>query len=415
MKRLIRLLLTMLLVIGAIAAVCAVANKINEANLAEYIDSFAPVEYEAQLQPEVGDDGVPYFTTDREFNIMHLTDVHITGGFINNDKDKKAINAVAAMITEEKPDLVVVTGDISFPVPWAGTFNNAYAHTLFARLMDRLGVYWTVAFGNHDSEGYNFYNRAAVADMYEREELSRCLFSSGPDDVFGECNHVINVKNSSGIITKSLIIMDTNAYTDDDPFGILWHYDRIHDDQIEWYREQIEKYSEENRATYLTMDESVRPLGYEDAVVESLLFIHIPIREVKYAYEEYVAAGRTDTDDVDFISGVDGETGQVVFPGGEDEDMFETMQALGSTEAVFFGHDHLNNFVVNYKGIILSYGFSIDYSAYSGISEIGSQRGITMITVSEGEDIVIKHENYYQDKYEPLYEKEVVEMGNGLD
>ena len=34
-----------------------------------------------------------------------------------------ALNAVAAMVTAEKPDLVIVTGDIAYPVPFqAGTF-----------------------------------------------------------------------------------------------------------------------------------------------------------------------------------------------------------------------------------------------------------------------------------------------------
>lgn len=410
MKKLLKVLLVIIIVIGVIVAVCAVANKINEANLIEYIDTFDKVAYDEQLKPELDTEGVPYFTTDGEFRIMHLTDVHITGGFLNNGKDKKAMNAVAAMISEEKPDLVVVTGDISFPVPWTGTLNNAYAHTLFARLMERLGTYWTVSFGNHDSEGYNFYDRAAVADMYEREELEYCLFSSGSDELYGECNHVINVKNSKNIITKSLIMMDTNAYTEDDPFGILWHYDWIHEDQIEWYRSQVEKYTAANRATYLAMDEAERPEGYESEVVKSLLFIHIPLREVKYAYDEYVAAGRADTEDVKFISGIDGETGDVVFPGGRDEEMFETMLALGSTEAMFYGHDHLNNFVLEYKGIKLVYGHSIDYSAYAGIDQVGAQRGIVMIGCGADGKLTVTHENYYQDKYQPLYEKENVKM-----
>ena len=40
-------------------------------------------------------------------------------------KDAMAINTVATMIRVEKPDFVVVTGDISYPVPFqAGTFNK---------------------------------------------------------------------------------------------------------------------------------------------------------------------------------------------------------------------------------------------------------------------------------------------------
>ena len=82
----------------------------------------------------------------------------------------------------------------------------------------------------------------------------------------------------------------------------------------------------------------------------------------------------------------------------------------GSTKALFYGHDHLNNFVLEYKGVILSYGYSIDYLAYSDIDTRGYQRGCTIITCAPNGDARIEHENYYQDKYVPLYEKETVDM-----
>ncbi|MBP3401853.1 MAG: metallophosphoesterase [Clostridia bacterium] len=228
-----KVLLSILIALVAIIAVFAVANRINEQVMYEYIDSFAKVEIENQLEPQLDDEGVPYFVTDGDFKVMQLTDVHICGGILSVGKDKKAINAVAAMITAEKPDLVIVTGDISFAVPWAGTLNNRFAHSMFKRLMENLGVYWTVTLGNHDSEVYNFYDRAAVADMYESEELKYCLFSKGPEDIFGECNHIINLRQSDGLISKSFIMMDSNSYTDEDPLGIKWIYDNIHEDQVD--------------------------------------------------------------------------------------------------------------------------------------------------------------------------------------
>ena len=81
------------------------------------------------------------------------------------------------------------------------------------------------------------------------------------------------------------------------------------------------------------------------------------------------------------------------------DEIFETMLSLGSTKGIFVGHDHLNNFSIEYKGIRLTYGFSIDYLAYTTISKLGSQRGCTMITVTPDGDFDCKAENYYQDKY----------------
>lgn len=40
-------------------------------------------------------------------------------------KDRRAIDCVVRMVTAEQPDLVAVTGDIAYPVPFqSGTFNN---------------------------------------------------------------------------------------------------------------------------------------------------------------------------------------------------------------------------------------------------------------------------------------------------
>jgi len=90
--------------------------------------------------------------------------------------------------------------------------------------------------------------------------------------------------------------------------------------------------------------------------------------------------------------------------------LFDAMKALGSTRAVFCGHDHYNNFSIDYKGIRLTYGMSVDYLAYPGIYKIGSQRGCTVINFAPDGSFECSQESYYQDKYESLYDKESVEM-----
>lgn len=86
------------------------------------------------------------------------------------------------------------------------------------------------------------------------------------------------------------------------------------------------------------------------------------------------------------------------------------MQELKSTDSVFCGHDHLNNFSINYKGVNLNYGMSIDYLAYSGISKLGSQRGCTIMNITTGGVLTSENQNYYQDKYLSKYTKESVTM-----
>ncbi|MBR5144682.1 MAG: metallophosphoesterase [Clostridia bacterium] len=407
MKKLIKIVLCTLLVVTLMFVGILLLNNSNFEKMTEYIDSFSAIQKENQLVPKYDDDGSAYFVTDDEFKVMQLTDVHLGGSFLSTKDDKKALNAIAAMIATEQPDLVVVTGDISFAVPWAATLNNKYAHDMFIRFMENLGVYWTVTFGNHDSEIYDYYTRSDVADFYSENSLTYCLFNRGPEDVYGECNHMINVRNSDGLITQTVIMMDSNSYTDEDPLGFNWIYDNIHQDQIEWYRSSIEAYNAHNAAILEGGDYSDEEIE-RYSTVKSLLFMHIPPMETRIAYDEYLAEG--DTEDVSFVRGEVGESAPYVYCSMEEDQLFETMLELGSTKAVFYGHDHLNNIALNYKGIILTYGYSVDYFAYLGIDKTGSQRGCTIITCQPDTSITITHENYYQDKYVPLYEKEVVDM-----
>jgi hypothetical protein len=299
----------------------------------------------------------------------------------------------------------VISGDISFPVPFqAGTFNNLSSARIFARLMEQLGVYWTVSFGNHDTESYSYYNREKISDFYSDDSFKYCIYESGPENVDGYGNQVINVKNSEGIITQSVYVFDSHSYVDGDFLGIMWKYDNIHDNQVEWYRSTVKALNEQNNAV-------LRSLGREEnSAIKSVAFLHIPLTEQRDAWYEYAQNGFTDTENVKYHYGVAGESGRVVYSGMGEDGLFEAMLELGSTKAVFCGHDHYNSFSVDYKGIRLTYSLSIDYLAYSGISKEGTQRGCTVVTLSPDGSFSCEAENYYQEKYVSLYEKEDVEM-----
>lgn len=395
-KKALKVLCGIVITIAIIAVIIAIVNLVSMKSVKNFITSVDTVEYAEQLSPEIDNDGYYTFTTDKDFRVMQLTDVHFGGGFLSVKKDNMAINAVSAMVTEEKPDLVIVTGDIAYPVPFqSGTFNNKIGAVEFAQLMEELGVYWCLAYGNHDTEAYSYHDRKNISELYSnKEKYPHCLFQSGPDDVDGYGNYIVKVKNSVGEIVQSFIMMDSHAYIDNDYLGILWKYDCIHSNQIDWYENEIKAMTEANNSIVPKTD----------------LFLHMPIQEIKTAFEEYAANDYKDTEDTQFVYGKIGEKDNLICSSSKNYGLFDKCLELGSTQGIFFGHDHLNNCTINYKGIQLTYGYSVDYLAYSGIYKFGAQRGCTMLTVHPDGSLDTTPENYYQDKYQSINQKENVLM-----
>lgn len=390
-KKKIKGLLIFIAVVAAIATVIAGVNLVMLRNLVEKGNTYNEVEFENQLVPTEDENGNWYFTTDGDFRVMHLTDIHIGGGFLSKAVDEKALDAIAAMVTREKPDLVIATGDITFPVPYtAGTFNNYSGAKAFGNLMESLGVYWSVTFGNHDAEAYSYFDRKAVAEIYSDEEFEHCLFKAGPEDVDGYGNHVIEVKNSQGIITQAMVLIDSQAYVKDNIIeSIKGTYDNIHPNQVEWYESEIKRMNAENEK-----------ISKKAVPVKSLAFFHIPLVEMDDGWKEFEKNGFKDTENFKYIEGVIGEGGKRVYCGLGEDELFEKMLELGSTKAMFNGHDHLNNTTFEYKGIQFSYGYSIDFFTYSGIDKLGSQRGCTMITCRPDTTFAIDKYNFYSDRYD---------------
>ncbi len=362
---------------GGVALVSAVGT---EANMKKIL---AMKEVGCDIDPVVDEQtGVVTFVTDEEFRVMQLTDVHIGGGAFSLKKDGWAIDAIQTLVERNKPDLIIITGDIAYPVPFqAGTFNNLREAKVFATLMEQLGVYWAPTFGNHDTEYYSMYNREDISEFYSDPQWEHCLFQTKPSVVNnkldGYGNYSINVENTSGIITHSFFMFDSHSYTNGDILGVRWEYDNIKQNQIDWYKAEVNRYNAINAT-----------LGNTETIKSSMYF-HIPLAEYRDAWMEYYNNGQKDTANVQHITGLMGESGKFVYCGVGEDKVFETIQELGSTKWVFCGHDHYNNFTLKYKDIYLTYGMSIDYLAYAGIKNETSQRGATIIDVQTNGEIEI--------------------------
>ena len=304
-----------------------------------------------------------------DFKILQLTDIHLGGGVLSYDKDMKALEAVYELLDRTRPDLVIVTGDLVFPVGYASfSFNNTAPVQQFAAFMRNLGIPWAFTYGNHDTESYAATSGGDLNELYKKlswKTSRTLLYPYVQPDITGRSNQLIELRNADGSLNQALFLIDSNAYTGDG----LNKYDFIHDDQVEWYKDQVLREEKE-----------------EGHVVPSMVFFHIPLQEYREAYQRYESG----SDEVKYCFGSnDEEMMDKVCCSEYPSKLFDTAEELGSTTGFFCGHDHYNNMSLEYKGMRLTYGMSIDYLAMPGIARDTKQRGATLITVHDdgSEDI----------------------------
>lgn len=316
------------------------------------------------------DDGYYTFikSKDRDFKILQLTDSHIGGGFFSIEKDKKAYDAIYKVVNATKPDLIIFTGDITYPFPLqSGNINNIKTAKQVASFMEKLQIPWTITFGNHDVESYSLANRQKLADLYMNEQYQYCIFTKNPQDIVisGYGNQIINIRNEDNSLNTSLVIFDSNAYINNNMFV----YDIIQDNQVEWYKDSILALSNEENGIA------------QGEVVPSLAFFHIPLNEYQTAWDLH----QEGSDKVQYLYGVKDEN--ILAPTIKDNlpkgKLFDEMVELGSTKATFCGHNHKNNFAIVYEGIQLSYSNSIVYLGLFGIHKTYDYRGGTLINVGD--------------------------------
>ena len=274
---------------------------------------------------------------DTAFSVLQITDVHILN---DEKKDAKAFKTITAMVEKTNPDMIMLTGDLT------SEKENFTAFKTFCSYMEEFDIPWGFVFGNHEGldipyaedevlDPEKIADRQTLSDYLET--LPNCIYEAGDENVDGMGNYYYNVTDDNGKVITSLIMLDSHSY-DEENGG----YDHFHENQIEWY---------ENTVKSIAKDVN----GDEAQVVPSLAFFHVPMKEYMIAYDE--------------AKGTDKKLWGIRFPNEDgtpavDDMMFEKMVELGSTKGCFAGHDHMNNFEVEYQGIRLSYGLSCDHNIY---------------------------------------------------
>lgn len=278
------------------------------------------------------------FRDDGTFCIAQFTDMHLDPSKPRRlAESEKTFARLERVLTSERPDLVVFTGDVVTGAPAEG---------MWRRLLDavkRHGIPFCVVLGNHDAE----------QDL-ARTEIARIVTSyDGSLNRLADNGELADVEltvagRGSDRPAWAFYCLDSHDYSTIEGIdGYGWFLPG----QVEWLRACCTARTEANGG---------RPLP-------SLAFFHI-------ALPEYVAAWRNP--DNSHI----GRAAEDECPGVLNTGMFSAMAATGSVVGTFVGHDHDIDYLVAEKSICLGYGrFSGDNTTYNNL-----RPGVRMLVLTEG-------------------------------
>ncbi len=274
------------------------------------------------------------FNSDGTFKIVQFTDIHLS---YNTSKSDSALALIRKVISEEKPDLIIVTGDVVCSANTRETWIEVTKPFIDSHTP------WAVVLGNHDDEFE--LKRAEIIALIEK--LPYCMTVNGPDEIAGNGNYVMKISSSQADATAALLYcFDSHSYS---TIKGLKGYGWISFNQVQWYRQQSEVFKIEN---------GNKPLP-------ALSFLHIPLPEYKEIKSLNTTAGDNNENPCSPLI----NTG-----------LFAAMKEMGDVIGVFAGHDHVNTYIGCLYDICLGYGCKTGYENYGYL-----EKGARVIVLYEGE------------------------------
>lgn len=279
----------------------------------------------------------------KDFKILNLSDIHFSDYGYRAFLSVFNVNKMKRLVANAKPDLITVTGDIV-----CGDNSDYYSIQRITDLMESFGVPWAPVFGNHDDESNCDLNFLAEVMM----QSPHCLMQKG-DPEMGVGNYIINIAEGDKIV-ESIIMMDS-------------HHNQPNEKQHKWYKWAYEGI---NRITGNSAEIS--------------LFMHIPIPEYKYAYDEAWNTAKKKWNDGYKAYGSQHESVACERDGDGNpvqRGFFDLVKASGTTKYIFCGHDHMNDYSIEYEGVRLTYTMKLGQA--SGF-QIGFDGGTVITVGSDG-------------------------------
>lgn len=284
-------------------------------------------------------------------------------------------------IKKTNPDLVIFLGDNVMGAETEEEYWLGYDQMLSPCIEN--GVPFTFVFGNHDDEAMPTISKQEMFEKYI--SYKECVAYDADPDLHGVGTHNLEILSSDGKHTAyNLWLMDSGDYA----FAAdgSRHYDCVRKDQIEWY-ENTSKALEEK----------------EGKLVPSLMFQHIVPADVAQQVMVTVPfhlgkLGKEDMEDgtaVTYLPNIFGFSSGLIeeapCPSTENEGQWDSLVARGDVKGVFFGHDHVNTYKANVKGVDAMNVPGCTYNSYSSYIH----QGAVLLTLDESNLDTYKSELIY--------------------
>lgn len=281
------------------------------------------------------------FNSDGKFTILNFSDIQ--DGFPLRPITKQYLKDTLELV---KPDMIVLTGDNISGGRTKTVTLSKLAIKEFMDIFEDYGAPVAAVFGNHDDDNDCLATKEIQMAYYctydcfvgkdEGSEISNC----------GTYNLPVYSHDGENIVFN-LWFTDSGNYNDENDLG---GYGCTHKDQIEWYKKTSAALAEQN--------------GGEP--VPSINFQHIVVPEI------WDALDKDENGNWILPEGAKGDLDETPCPPNYSNGQFDAFLEMGDVLATVSGHDHVNNYEIDYKGIKIINTPGVGFRSYNN-ENVGSR------------------------------------------
>ncbi|KAJ7449665.1 Metallo-dependent phosphatase-like protein [Mycena latifolia] len=378
-----------------------------------------------------------HFSHDGRFKILQIADLHysVAAGTCRDtpaslscatgSDNLTTTSLIATILSIEKPDLVVFTGD---QLNGQGTsWDPKSVIAKFSRAVAEQGIPWAVIFGNHDEET-GFVSKEEQVKLMQA--LPYSLVEPGPKDLHGVGNYVLKVKSADASKTHllTLYFLDSVSYSN----GVLnfwgWFmptaYDWIRQTQIDWFLQESASIKPIERP--FTPDtgkdfghiwerqssDQLPPETTKLAKPNAMMFFHMPLPET-YDKADIGTSGRV----LDFgISGLEAKGNAKGSDGFFEKGILKALESdhvssnVQEVKVIGNGHCHLTENCRRVKGVWFCFGGG---GSYSGYGKLGFDRRFRIYDISDYGETIRTYKRTEHDGFQDSVIDDIVIVGKG--